>query len=155
MNKLTRVERLNYEDANNSSSRSDHLIDLQKYGFIDTDVYTLVGDKNPYMLKQEFGSNYPYLNIEYAYNNMKKIGLSNKNVAELKDFELYMDNIGYIEYKNPYTLILSYIASDLSEKNANKAFAFAEKINEETYIDKHDIMTYAYMWNNVKRTSTF
>jgi hypothetical protein len=57
MDKLTRAELLNYGDIN----ISHNLLDLTKYGFADRKLYEIVNDKNPFILKQEYGSMYIYL----------------------------------------------------------------------------------------------
>jgi hypothetical protein len=145
MNNLTRAERLNYEYAG-TDNRIVGLLDLHKYGFLDTNIFNLIGDKNQYLLKKEFGSLYVYVAIEQAYYTLKKTKLLKDDVLQIRN---YIDKVDQLKYKNPYTLIVGFIARDLTTTSMNRAFEISNKLSDENHVNKHDIVSYAVMWNRV------
>ncbi len=140
MNSLTRAERLNYD-----GSGSDTLLDLSKYGFMDVNLYQILEGKNQYLLKQEYGKKYIYLQIEQAYSVIKS--LPSYFPVNFNKFQI--DKIKHVEYKNPYNLIFGYMMSN--SKRFKDVFKVANELSsDEIIIDAYDILIYSKMWDNIK-----
>ena len=142
MKSLTHAERLNYSFQ---SQRHEGILDLSKYGFLDVNFVALVADKNPYILKQTHGDRYIYLQIQQAYMDIIKIWppVAKKSFAA---FRKNIDKIPNIIYKNPYMLIIGYMASSLTKPSVSEAFAIGKKLVNIVIIDSYDILDYAALW---------
>ncbi len=145
MDLLTQAEKLNYSLQ---PQRHDGVLDLSKYGFMDVNFFALVQDKNPYLLKQEYGDRYIYLQIQQAYMDIIKISppVAKKSFMA---FRKNIDKIPNITFRNPYMLIVGYMASSLTKQHVSEAFAVGKKLVDVVIIDPYDILDYAMLWKRI------